>query len=166
MSHQALCFPSNSRLNRSSSGSSLPLCSPYSRDRRAQQALYIGCPDTNMVSFSPPVENSRQMTHPSNSSLISPYHMPSPSSTLNATPRIMYPSSSYLHGNPGFYYDLVQNSTHTGYRRTTLHPLPTDYVYTLTYFPTPLRTLLFQINCSVLYGKLLVLCSLDWSSTI
>ena len=142
-------------LNRSSSGSYLPLCSPYSGDQRAQQALYLGCPDTIMVSFSPPVENIRQMTHPSNSSLISLYHMPLPSSTWNGRPRIMYPSSSYLHGNPGFYYDLMQNSTHTGSQttlhplmqnsthtgsQTNLHPLATDYVHTPTYVPTPLHT--------------------------
>jgi len=98
----------------------------------------MGCPDTNIVSFSPPVENSRQIFHPSNSSLISSYHLPLPPPTFNSTPRIMYLSSSYLHGNPGFYYDLMQNATHTG-TQMTLHPPPSDYVHTPTYFPTPLH---------------------------
>jgi hypothetical protein len=57
MSHPVFISPSNSRLNRSSTGFSLPLCSTNTGDRHAQQALFMGCPTTNMVSFSPLGEN-------------------------------------------------------------------------------------------------------------
>ncbi len=115
MSYQAFVSPSNSRSNRSSSRSSLPLCSPYSGDCHAQQALYMGCPSNyNQVSFSPLDEIGRQVNIPSSSSSISYQPLPTLTNTYPSTPRIMYPLSSYSQGNPGFYYDLLQNTNHSG----------------------------------------------------
>jgi hypothetical protein len=123
MSYQNFISPSNGRLNRSSSGSSLPLCSLYSGDRRAQQALYMGCPSNyNQVSFSPSEELGRQVTFSSPSSSISFQPMPT-HCLIHAHPllaRIMYPSLNYSQGNPGFYYDLMQNNQDT-YRLTNYY---------------------------------------------
>jgi len=138
MSYQGFISPSNSRSNQSFSGSSLPLCPLYSGDHRAQQALYMGCPSNlNQVSFSPLDEFDHQV---SSGSLIS-YQPPTMSTnTYLPTPRIMYPSSTYSKGNPGFYCDLMQNTTHTGsqtnmQQNSMLHHLPTS-THTPTYFPT------------------------------
>jgi len=140
MSHQVFILPSTGRLKQSSSGSSLSLCSPYTGDRHAQQASYMGCPgNSHLGSFSPSVENDRQVTIPSSRPSISPYQMTSPITMYQSNPRIMYPSSTYLHGNPGFYYDLMQNSTHTG-SQMNMFPPPTDYVPTPTPMPTHLPT--------------------------
>jgi len=130
MSHQVFISPSNSRLNRSSSGSSLSFCSTFPGDRRAQQALYMGCSSNpNIVSFSPSGDPDRQYNIPSSGPSITPYHMTLPSIHHHSTPQVMYPSANYFHGNPGFYYDLMQNSTHTG-SQTIMHPTPTEFLHT------------------------------------
>jgi hypothetical protein len=96
MSHPVFISPSNSRLNRSSTGFSLPLCSTYTGDRRAQQALFMGCPTTNMVSFSPLGENVQHDFSSSEPSLLllSPHRSPA-AARLCRIPkaRIMYPST-------------------------------------------------------------------------
>jgi hypothetical protein len=53
----------------------------------------------------------------------------------------MYPSASHSQGNPGFYYDLMQNTTHAGSQTAISHQPTLDYVpsYTntsTTYTPT------------------------------
>jgi hypothetical protein len=113
------------------------MCSFTFGDRRPQQTLYMGCSSNpHMVSLSPPVENDRQVTNLPMSSSISPYPSPYvPTNQYQPTPRVVYPSSNYLHGNPGFYYDLMQNSTHTG-SQTTLHNPPTDHLHNPTYMHT------------------------------
>ncbi len=75
---------------------------------------------------------------------ISPYHMTLPMNIYHFYPQVMYPLANYLHGNPGFYYDLVQNSTHTGLQ-TTMHPTPTEFLHASstsipTHIPTSTRT--------------------------
>jgi len=129
MSHQVFLSPSNGRSNRSFSGSSLPLCSTYPGDRRAQQALYMGCPpgNTNMVSFSPGGEHDRLCIQSSGSSFtpISMHPPPQQSTYLPSQPRFMYPTS-YCPGNPGFYYDLLQNSSHTATQTIMPYPPSTD----------------------------------------
>jgi hypothetical protein len=135
MSYQAFVSPSSSRSNRSSSGSSLPLCSLYSGDHHAQQALSMGClRNYNQVSFSPSDESGHQVNIPNSSSLITYQHLPSLLNTSTSTPRIMYPSTSYSQGNPGFYYDLMQNTNHAGSQTAMSHTL--DYVPTYTHTPT------------------------------
>jgi hypothetical protein len=135
MLHHILSFPSNSRSNQSSSGSSLPLCSPYSGDRRAQQTLYMGCPD-NLVSFSPSSEHERQVSVPGIGSLISPHHLTLLTPMYQSTPRIVYPSSTYLHGNPGFYYDIMQHNHHAGSQTTLLQAPTPDCVPNIPSNPT------------------------------
>jgi hypothetical protein len=154
MSYQNFISPSNGRLNRSLSGSSLPLCSLYSGDHSAQQALYMGCPSIyNQVSFSPSYEIGRQVNIPSSSSLISFQPMPTPTRTCPPPPRIMYPSSNYSQGNPGFYYDLMQNNHQISSQTTMLQTpmlehIPTP-IHTPTYLPTPLHTNLLLIILSL-----------------
>jgi hypothetical protein len=119
------------------------LCSPYYGDHRAQQTLYMGCPG-NLVSFSPPSEYERQVSTPGPESLISSHHPPLPTPMYQSNPRIIYPSSTYLHGNPGFYYDLMQNNHHAG-SQTTLVQAPTPdrvptSLHTPTYYPTHIHT--------------------------
>jgi hypothetical protein len=128
MSHPVFISPSNSRLNRSSTGSSLPLCSTYTGDRRAQQALFMGCPTTNMVSFSPLGENVQHgfsSSEPSFTPAVAPPPLPPTSLPYIPKARIMYPST-YYSGNPGYYYDLMQNSTHIG-SQTNLSTPDVDY---------------------------------------
>jgi hypothetical protein len=116
MSNQFWISPSNGGLNRSYSGSSLPLCSHPSGDQRVQQALYMGCSsNSHVVSFSPPGESDRRVSTSTLGPLISPPYMPLLMNTYQSTPKMMHSSSHYTSGNPGFYYDLMQNSTHYSY---------------------------------------------------
>jgi hypothetical protein len=161
MSHQVFLSPSNGRSNRSFSGSSLPLCSTYPGDQRAQQALYMGCPpgNTNMVSFSPGGEHDR-FCIPSSGSLFTPISMhlpPQQSAYPPSQPRFMYPTS-YCPGNPGFYYDLMQNSSHTASQTTMPYPPSTDCATstsvpaTPTYIPTSMHTPYIPSNPSVYFS--------------
>jgi hypothetical protein len=122
MSNQLLVYPSKGRLNQSFSGSPLPL-GPSSGDRRVQQALFMGCPgNPHAVSFSPPGGNDVQASSFVGPS-ISHHYMPSPPNILQPAPRVMYSSLPYTPGNPGFYYDLMQNSVHAGSQTTPYMPL-------------------------------------------
>jgi hypothetical protein len=123
-SNQLLVYPSNGRLNRSFFGSSLPL-GPSSGDHRVQQALFMGCPDKpHAVSFSPPGGNDVQATSSFVRPSISHHYMPLPLNILQPAPRVMYSSLPYTPGNPGFYYDLMQNSVHAGSKTTPYMPNP------------------------------------------
>jgi hypothetical protein len=135
MSYQAFVSPSNSRLNRSPTGSSLPLCSPSYGDHRAQQALYMGYPKNyNQVSFSPTDESGRQVNMSNFDQLITYQHPPQ--SVNIPTPRVMYPLTSYSQGNPGFYYDLMQNANHAGSQTAISYQPTLDHVPPYTHIPS------------------------------
>jgi hypothetical protein len=101
----------------------------------------------NQVSFSPIDESGRQVNI-SNSDLSITYQHP-PQSVNTSTPRIMYPLTSYSQGNPGFYYDLMQNTNHAGSKtaipyQTTPDHVPTynniPHTYTPIHVPMPTST--------------------------
>jgi hypothetical protein len=130
MSNQFLISPSNGGLNRSYSGSSLPLCSHPHGDRRVQQALYMGCSsNSNVASFSPSGEIDRRVSTSNLGPTISLPYMPLPINTYQSTPRTMYSSSHYTSGNPGFYYDRKKYVPNIGSLYTTL-------LYTFIHFYT------------------------------
>jgi len=154
MSYQNFISTSNDRSNRSSSGSSLPLCSLYSGDRRAQQALYMGCPSNyNQVSFSPSEELGHQVTLSSPSSSIPFQPLPTLPHTCSSTPRIMYPTLNYSQGNPGFYYDLMQNprSVTKFYGGIVFFPLYQARKYVLTSWYCNSFCLSFILSHGVLF---------------
>jgi len=66
-----------------------------------------------------------------------------------------------------YYYVRMSYRESTKYVQTS-PKIPNNYYYValIVKSSTVIKNLLFHINCSVLYGKLLVLCSLDLSPTI
>jgi len=100
----------------------------------------MGCSiNSNVVSFSPQSEIDRWGSTSSLGPSISHPQMSSPMNTVQSTPRVVYPSSHYSSGNPGFYYDLMQNYTHTG-SQTNIRTTPMDFVHALTPLPTYIPT--------------------------
>ena len=157
MYNEFLISPSNGGLNRSYSGSSLPLCSHPHGDRRVQQALYMGCSsNSNVASFSPSGEIDRRVSTSNLGPTISLPYMPLPINTYQSTPRTMYSSSHYTSGNPGFYYDLMQNSVHRAIDKYTYHTYglctrlysTPSYIFTHTSPHTPY----ILSNLSVYFG--------------
>jgi len=87
-------------------------------------------------SFSPPGKNDRQVTVSSSRSLISHQYLTMSLTTHPPNPRIMYLLLTYPQSNPGFYYDLMQNSTHAASQTNLVQTSTSDYVPTPTYMPT------------------------------
>jgi hypothetical protein len=71
--------------------------------------------------------------------LNSPHHSSSPTPLYQSTPRVIYPLSTYLHGNPGFYCDLMQSATRIfGLKRPYALHLLTKYIILHPYLHTTL----------------------------
>jgi len=93
----------------------LCLCAPPILVINVPNKLYMSCPpgNTNIVSFSPGGEHDR-LCIPSSRSSFTPISMhppPQQSAYPPSQPRFMYPTS-------GFYYNLMQNSSHTASQTT------------------------------------------------
>ncbi len=131
-------------------GSYNPSEVPPSSDWGAQQSLFMG---SNGHDFSRPVSASPQDCIRSfHSSPPTPFQSQSSDTTSPYTGRIMYPSSNYQMGNPGFYYDSFQYPNCTASQvnfNTTARPFsPTTPVTSLlqdTYTPAH-RTIQFHLR--------------------
>jgi len=158
-------------------GSSLSLCSPYTGDCHAQQALCMGCPgNSHLVSLSPSVDNDRQVTIPSSAPSISPYQMTSPMTMYHTTPRIMYPSSTYLHGNPDSTMTLCRILPILAHRwihfrclwtMCLIRLLTSPYTYIYTYSPYCFYTYsyyLHSIESDCLFWQYVSRRTVFWSS--